>query len=255
MTPPCSNSFHSSGTGHPRGTLASMLRPLRATLRPNGSTWILKIAPMRPIDALTPWLNIDANLGARTLLLDSRMSESNAPASVSGSLGLGTEAVVLDDESLAGVLDRHTLEGRYLVRIAGLVEAADVNAIARGLKTGRSALQSELRAAASMRVEGDRCLHIETRDPDAASAFVAESFRQYVAVLRNRPVSLIAAPESWQIKHLLEIEGGLAVRPLETELYSTFIDIGVCVQADEPTRPAGCSLIYDVYGNSWHGEP
>ncbi len=44
------------------------------------------------------------------------------------------------------------------------------------------------------------------------------------------------------------------MRPLETELYSTFVDIGVCVQADEPTRPADRSLIYDVHGNSWHDE-
>jgi hypothetical protein len=250
MTPPFSNSFqppspadhreNATTPGHPRGTLASLLRPLRTTLEADGSNWALTIAPMRPVDALTPWLNLGATLGAHTLLLDPRSTEANA--------------LVLDDESLAGVLARPALEYRHLIRIDGPVEASDVSAIARGLMAGRSALQSELRAMATMRVEGDRCLHIETRDQDAACGFVAESFRQYVAALRNRPARMITAPEPWQIMQLLEIKGGLSVRPLETQLYATFIDIGICAGADEPTRPAAHSLIYDVYGNSWHGE-
>jgi len=247
MRSPCSNAFHrsrpldlASVAGHPRGTLASMLRPLRATLESDNATWTLMIAPMHPIDALAPWREIDAGRNARTLVLDGDTPKAGA--------------LVVDDDALSAVLTRQVSDRSHLVRIEGEVEASDVSAIQRGLAKGRSALESEIRASASMRMSGDRCLQIQTHRADVACGFVAESFRQYVAALRNRPIPDIAPPEPWQIERLLTIDGGLSVRPLETELYSTFVDIGICVGADGPASPATLSLIYDVYGNSWHGE-
>ena len=99
---------------------------------------------------------------------------------------------------------------------------------------------------------GDRRLHLESRDELHALRIVAESFRHYVAALRQRPIKTIAAPESWMMQRLLATDGIISVRPVETEVFSTSIDIGICTT--DRDGPANCSLIYDVPANSWHDE-
>ena len=98
-------------------------------------------------------------------------------------------------------------------------------------------------------------LQLDSRDETDALRTVAESFRHYIAFQRRMPVSAIAPPESWQMRRLLDLEGEIYVRPIETEVFSTSIDVGVCAEPGGPTRPADRSLIYDVLTDTWHDEP
>jgi hypothetical protein len=49
--------------------------------------------------------------------------------------------------------------------------------------------------------------------------------------------------------------GTLTVRPIETEIFSTSIDVGIGTNNDGTTKPADRSLIFDIPSNSWHDEP
>ena len=164
------------------------------------------------------------------------------------------DLVLLDDDALMVFKYLGMPLDAVLVRIAGPVEASDAEAIRRALDTGRSPLAAELRAEAMLAMPARHRLYLETRSLQPALAMVAECFRHYVAAVLQRTMVAIEAPPTWMMERLLDIEGGVIVRPCETEQFSTSIDVGVCVQGDEPTRPADCSLIYDVLGNSWHDD-
>lgn len=265
-----SNAFLGQGFnpgGHPRSSLASMLASMRATLDTTADGYRLSLTPMRFIDAMPRWFDIDPGQHARNLLLDSLALDANpspAPSSLSRLLdrcnitardSFGDDLKVLDDDGLRKLVAGSIDEKPLVVRILGPVEEADALAVESALREGRSALEAEVRAIASLRMLSPRSVSLETRDKTPCLSMVAESFRHYVAALRRCPVGDISAPQSWQMERLLDLEGEIAVRPIETEVYSSSIDIGICVQVGGPTRPANCSLIYDVFSNTWHDEP
>lgn len=265
-----SNAFLGQGFsigGHPRSSLASMLASMRAKLETNAGGYRLSLTPMRFIDAMPRWFDIDPGPHVRNLLLDSPAPVSNpspAPSSLNRLLdrcnitardSFGDDLKVLDDDGLRKLVAGNVDEKPLVVRILGPVEEADALAVKSALRQGRSALEAEVRAMASLRMLSPRSVSLETRDKSSCLSMVAESFRHYVAALRRCSVRDISVPQIWQMERLLDLEGEIAVRPIETEVYSSSIDIGICIQEGGPTRPANCSLIYDVYSNTWHDEP
>ena len=99
-----------------------------------------------------------------------------------------------------------------------------------------------------------RAVHVDARTRDQSARFVAESFRQYLAAVRLQPSGKVNAPEVPLIESLLDRTGRIAVRPIETEIYSTSIDVGVSTESSGATVPANTSLIYDVHSGTWHGD-
>ncbi len=82
---------------------------------------------------------------------------------------------------------------------------------------------------------------------------MAENFRHYLAAMCDRAAEEFGAPNLDQV-HALVSEGALTIRPIETQVYSTFIDVGICATADTPEGPANRSLIYDIPSRTWHRE-
>lgn len=64
----------------------------------------------------------------------------------------------------------------------------------------------------------------------------------------------VAVPESDFMHHLMERSGTLSIRPIETEVYSTWVDMGVSSSRERRARPADLSLIYDLVSGTWHGD-
>ncbi len=265
-----SNAFLDQGFnvgGHPRDSLASMLAAMRASLETTAQGYRLSLTPMRFIDAMGRWFDINSRQPPRNLLLDIPAPvSSSSPASltlnrlldrcsITALDSFGDDLKVLDDDGLRKLADGIVDEKPVVVRILGPVEEADALAVKSALSRGHSALEAEVRAIASLRMLSPRSVSLETRDKDSGLTMVSESFRHYVAALRRCPVSDISMPQNWQMERLLDVEGEIAVRPIETEVYSSSIDIGICAQAGGPTRPANCALIYDVFSNTWHDEP
>ncbi len=240
------------------------LPSLRARLVRTDYGSVLSLSPMRLKDVSDIWDSIAPRHSTNLVL-----SSATAPPDASGermSLAdlvdaaravpleiFDDEHVLLNDDALLVFRFLGLPPDTVIVRITGPVEASDSDAIDRGRQEGRSPLLAELRAEAVLSMPGERSLHLESRDELHALLMVAESFRHYVAALLHKPVSTITAPDPWMMQRLLSTDGIISVRPVETEVFSTSIDIGICTSDHD--GPATCSLIYDVLGNSWHDEP
>jgi hypothetical protein len=152
----------------------------------------------------------------------------------------------------ATAVDRHALD-HVAVLVEGPVEPADAAAIGRALGAGYGALDGDLRAVASARVRNDRTTVIEARDAEDAVRFLAAMLRRYVATVTKHTVENVAMPDEGLLLHALERTGRITIRPIETEMYATFIDIGISTSEDIDGAPADTSLIYDRVSNTWHG--
>jgi hypothetical protein len=247
-------------------SLAGLLAPMRARLDQTASGYALTVEPMRAVDALKPFLQLAPTEFGLTLLCGEvdqaagSTRDDRSVASIARQHGINVveqfteRSVLVDEQALRALASRAQLDGLTAILIDGPVEQSDVDAIDAAVAQGGSALDAELRAVAAMHVLEDRVVTLETRESRDASRLAAENFRHYLAALRGRPSRQFAAPEAAIVERLLEYSGEIAVRPIETEIFSTSIDVGVSTQPEGDTHPADQSLIYDVYSNSWHGE-
>lgn len=264
MKPTISNAFTNS-----RKSLASALSPMRADFRQTDFGWSLELSPMLASDAFNALCRDQgqhAPAANRTLLVQ---IEQNAWKDSSGKPSIevianrlsiptldrfGDDQLLLDESSLRQLINSCTPRRLLVVRIEGPLEEGDVKAINQAMAAGQSPLEAELRAEIALEVTGDRSVILHARRKEHALALVAENFRHYLAALRTRPVSDFAAPDLWQMERLLSLTGLLTIRPIETEVFSTSIDVGIGTSNQSGTRPADRSLIYDIPSNSWHDE-
>jgi len=244
-------------------SLAGLLSPMRATLSPSACGFELQLEPMRALDALAPWAHLRPNEDARTLLCRPGASDGGSEPSLAALADrlalpaadrLDEHQLVLDPAPLGEIAAATALEGLLAVLIDGPIEREDGRAILRTIEAGRCPLEGDLRALAAMQVRHDRAIVLQTRDIDQAAAFVAEDFRHYLAALRDQPSEKFAAPELALVERMLDRTGRITVRPIETEVYSTSIDVGISTSSNGELRAADGSLIYDIPSNSWHGD-
>ncbi len=267
MTPSKFNAFlrnTSGGQGSSAKSLAGLLATMRARMTRNPLGRRLELEPIRAIDAVRPWIEILPDPNAHTLLCHTPCTdEPESIPSISALLErLGIEAVEVFDEhlvvvnnaALAELATMSRLDDISAILIEGPIEEGDAEAIREAIEAGISPLEVELRAAAVMRIVHDRAAAIESRDRRAAMIFIAENMRNYLAAVRNRPPEDIAAPDLGLVDSLLSRTGRISVRPIETDVYGSSIDIGVSTTSNGAIRPADGSLIYDIVSNTWHGE-
>ena len=266
MKPTARNAFErswSASRGRPR-SLVSMLTPMQAKIEQAMNHVELTLAPMRAIDTLPVWTAIGGS-DAVTLLSDYSAITKKCAKPLDGfkylerlavdtGEAIGEKHLVLSDAQLRDVLQVLDCEALSLVRLSGMVDARDAAAIDEAIKAGASALHADLRASAAMHVIRDSVITLHTRDLEQAHRLVAENFRQYLAALLNKPVSEIDAPQPWQIERLMSETNELTVRPIESEVYSTFVDIGIATTPNGSSGPAARSLIYDRPSDTWHDE-
>ena len=62
----------------------------------------------------------------------------------------------------------------------------------------------------------------------------------------------IAPPDLGLVDSILHRTGTISIRPIETEVFSTFMDIGISTIG--PATQADYTLIYDIFSDSWHGD-
>lgn len=242
-------------------SLAGLLSPLRARLRPVPHGHELTIQPMRPVDAIGPFLAPmpSGEAGERpapsasTLLLGIRPAPSSPGPIDSGIEPLGPGRLVVADAALPGLLAGGLLFDTA-VRIEGPVEVSDAVWIQRGLDRGGHPLTSEVRAIRSMQVGPNRTLLVHTRHARDAAAFAAEPIRHFLAAVAGLPLAEVPPPDVGLLLPLFEAGGEFTIRPIETDVYSTSVDVGIATSPPESPRPADASLIYDLLGASWHGE-
>jgi hypothetical protein len=290
MTPSYSNAFREPEGDKQRQPgskqlSSAVLSSMTVTLRETDYGWSLKLSPMRAFDALRIWPTLTSNPAASSLLYDVtldavRLSERPAtrmphdPAmedktvsELADQLGINImdrfagERLVLDELSLRELVGMTNTRRMRCALVEGPIEARDAEAIAEATRRGHCPLEAEFRAVAAIAVDNDRHITLDTRSREHAIRLAAENFRHYLAAIRDRPFDEFAAPQDWQIGRLLEVSGSLTVRPIETDVFSTSIDVGVSTTAvNQPGQvhdsgPADQSLIYDLPSHTWHDEP
>ena len=266
MKPSKSNAFQRIESGLSRITRADPSDPIAsmyAALSETEFGWSLQLEPMRAIDALKPWARLATSHDAFTLLCGEPTHSGDGAGTLAALAArldvpvmeqFDPQYLVVDELALRDLLVLSSMNDLLAVLIAGPIEAADARAIAAASAAGRSALRAQLRAVAALKVGGVRTVGLVTRQRDQAALFVAENFRHYLAALRDCPASEIAPPEPELIHRLLDRTGRLTVRPIETSAFSTWLDVGVSTASNGEVRPADASLVYDIPGDSWHGE-
>lgn len=252
---------------NPHKSLAAALASMQADLRETEFGWSLELSPMQAIDALDALtLNSTDALAVQFLCQieqstwrdgeeDLSLSQIAARLAIPHEITADPHYLILDELALKQLVSLCQPSRLVAVAVRGELDARDVTAMTRAIESGQSPLLVELRAEAAIEVLGDRSVVLHVRERNAALGLVAANFRHYLAALRNTPSSRFAEPELWQLERLLDNTGALTVRPIETQQFSTSIDVGINTTRERFTQPADRSLIYDLPSHTWHDEP
>ena len=84
---------------------------------------------------------------------------------------------------------------------------------------------------------------------DNALEHIASLFSQYGSSVLGEHVS---SPDLGLIDRLLERTNHLSIHSIETEVYSTFIDVGISTSNQD--EPADITAIYDIFSDTWHSD-
>ena len=136
----------------------------------------------------------------------------------------------------------------WVACVEGPVEAGDANAIIASVSSSNSPLAAECRMQSMITSTTSGGISAHVRNHDDALSLVAEAFRQYASNLLNCNA---APPELGLVATLFENSDVLSVRPIETEVFSTFLDVGV---SSTNETAAEYTLIYDIHSDTWHGD-
>lgn len=268
MTHGISNAFTRSRKSRRTDQGFDQFPPLRARVdeRPYGFETIL--SPMLATDAINV-LNSLPNAGGHersNLVFDAvpaipgRVTVPDLSLrEVSEGLRIDAEAfdddhLLVNDNELAELLTAVEFATARIARFDGPVESLDASFINKAIASGQTPLDADLRVIASLQVAGVENMTLRTRSLEHAMTLIAENFRQYLSAVLNRSLDDLAAPANWQIERVLSVSGSLLVRPRETLIQSTSVDVGISTDPDEAQRPANVSLVYDMPSRTWHDE-
>lgn len=265
MTADLPNSYDEPRSS-PVRNLAAALAPIEAVLRETAFGTRLTLTPIRAVEALTVIAADDVEGDVRTLLHDVVQQEWRGGDGIITVAGVADrleielvdafneDALVLDDLRIATLLELLPARQLRAVRVDGPIEPRDAAAMVAAAQHDRSPLEVELRATAALSVRADRMLTLDVRDEMTAYAVVAASLRRYVAAVLRKPVAEISAPPRSYFERLLGVSGRLSVRPIETDAFTTSVDVGISTAPRDEPRPAERSLIYDIFSRTWHDE-
>lgn len=259
--------LRSSGHGRPetRGSIRVTIDQLGDVTSPS---WCVHVDPIDTADVMRAWRSQRTGRTAttRVLALTTPAAAASADAvpldvvadvhGVPIAERLEGGVIVLEETTVAALLAALRMDGvpRLLVRLDGPLEDADARALLAALRRGASPLDADVRAVTAIERTGATGeLRAWSRDPDGATAFAGESFRRLVACLRAERPEAVAAPDGGLLARLLDRTGGLEIRPRETEVYSTAIDVAIR-PGSAGSGPATESIVYDLFADTWHGD-
>lgn len=258
-----------------RVALSPLLSDQRETLAAIGAAprWCsLRMSPMRLVDATLAWCSLGGLETSDTVLLNptfQRRSDGGhskdlptglrevsamvEPGPRSTTVCIDEASAIVGDKPLAKFAQHMPMSAVTLVRVGGAVEPADALAIRAAVLAGRHPVLADFRVTHVLRLVDDRVSTFETFEEDMAILIVADNLRNYVAALLDTDVDTIGWPRPSMIQRILSVSGAFRVRPIETQQFGSFVDIGICTSRDE-SSPARQSLIYDIPSGSWHDE-
>jgi hypothetical protein len=143
------------------------------------------------------------------------------------------------------------IQPHWGVRVDGPIEPRDATAMIKAAAAKGVPLGVEFRATAAVRASGGGCT-AWVRTSTQAMALCGEVLRRHVATCCQIDPHQITPCEGEVIETLLAGSTCLAARPLETERFPTFLDVGLSPRHTGESMPADRSVIYDVPSGTWH---
>ena len=140
-------------------------------------------------------------------------------------------------------------EMQWVACVKGPVELGDANAIVYGVSNSQTPLHADFRMQSIVLSKDGESISAHVRDYDDALTLVATAISQYASALLGYVVS---SPDPGLVDSILERSESISIRPIETEIFSTFVDVGISTGG--PSEPADSMMIFDIHSNSWHGE-
>jgi hypothetical protein len=138
---------------------------------------------------------------------------------------------------------------QWVACVHGPVELGDAKAIVLEISKSATPLCADFRMQSIVTSKNGESITAHVRDYDDALTLVATAISQYGSDIVG---DFVSPPELGLVDSLLEKTGMLSIRPIETELFSTFVDVGISTNG--ATDPADSMMIYDIHSDSWHGE-
>jgi hypothetical protein len=136
---------------------------------------------------------------------------------------------------------------RRLTLIDGIAEKIDAKAIGTAVDQGASPFDVECRAVADIRV-GTEAMHIQAIDPKAIDRLTATLLREHVARCIGCGINTITNPPQ-DIMIRARSGSDVLLRPIETDVMSTAVDVGLGRNTSHPSRE---SIVFDRVTGAWH---
>jgi len=210
---------------------------------------IFDLWPLLTPHALSRTLVIDPTADTDDLYDESRWTYDTLNWSSSS-------VAILDDAALRRSVNvLGSRQSVLVMRICGPIEARDIAAIREAFASGRAVLDADCRIETAAQIRDGRLVRIASRNNASLYAVAGRLFQTHLARVRRQVWSDFRMPAPWQMESLFEVTGVISVRPIETEVYSSFVDVGISITELDRTGPAGYSLIYDLISGTWHDEP
>ena len=139
----------------------------------------------------------------------------------------------------------------WMTRIHGVIESRDARVLHAAMARGDDVLDFECRADLHLAMT-HMSMTYSTTSEDLPVRMAAGLLRYHVAQCLGRDAVSIPQPEPDVVARVLTSEG-MALRPLETQVFPGFLDIGVA-DVDREAGPARRSMIFDRVTGSWHAD-
>ncbi|MBT4529820.1 MAG: hypothetical protein HOC27_01315 [Phycisphaerae bacterium] len=206
---------HNSNWNNQQPSLASMVSPLRIELSQTTEGWCVEISSLSPCDAM---------------------------------MVLTREDMLENSTILSGSQTTNGF-GQWVACVRGPVELGDANAIVHNVEYSDSPLKADLRMHSIVHSKDGESTRAHVREYDDALALAATAIAKYTSSILGDTCS---SPDLGLVDSVLDRTGLVSIRPIETEIFSTFVDVGISTNG--PSSPADSVLIYDIHSDSWHGE-
>jgi hypothetical protein len=138
---------------------------------------------------------------------------------------------------------------QWVACVHGPVELGDAKAIVHEVENSNSPLDADFRMQSIVTTKDGESVIAHIRNYDDALTLVSAAIAQYANALLS---DFVSPPDIGLVDSLLERSGIISIRPIETEIFSTFVDVGISTSG--PSEPADAVMIYDIHSDSWHGE-
>ena len=235
------NSPNQSISYDAQASLAGMLVPISCQLASIEHGWELRLVGLGLREVLSILATTCDSSRPSTLLIQ----DAHGPSS------LHVRRIHSDGELL--VLDE-TAAVTWAIRADGPLKSADIEALTEVCIEGGCPLASELPVVSSVEVLPSGAVSIQTRSREQLLLVAAHVLRSHVKVgITPRHVN-VTHPEIDFMHHLLGRSGSFTVRPIETDIYSTWVDVGVSTCPERSMKPADQSVIFDFISSTWHGD-